>query len=56
MEIEKLTSAIDNGTPSPRTSLMNECLVIAPFTGDSLLKASLSLLISESLTKIYINI
>lgn len=30
---------------------MNECLVIAPFTGDSLLNASLSLLSSKSLTK-----
>jgi len=42
---------MDNGTPSPRTSLMNECLVIAPLTGDNLLNASLSLLSSESLTK-----
>lgn len=53
-QILRHTSAIDSGTPSPRTSLMNECLVIAPFTGDSLLNASLSLLSSESLTEISI--
>jgi len=54
--ILKHTSAIDSGTPSPSTSLINECLVIAPFTGDSLLNASLSLFISESLTEIHAHI
>jgi hypothetical protein len=46
------TSATGVGTPSPKTSFMNDCLVMQPLRVETLLNASLSRLSSASVTVI----